>query len=129
MIIKAQIERCESLLMKDKADETKEVRLWQVTMSDKTLPANYRLKDSLVSYLSDEKKEALEKHLPGLIDERVTFLLTELEVGKGGVKTKGSILPGWLDEKQLAALAAPQTPPVTTEIIRPEAPASTKPKP
>jgi hypothetical protein len=128
MIIKAQIERCELLTITDKDDETKQSRLWQLTLSDKTIPASYRCKDTFTTYLSDDKKEALEKHIPGLIDERVTFLLTELEGGsRGNVKCRGTVIAGWLDEKQLAALAAPQSAPFTTEISRPEPKQAEKP--
>ncbi len=104
MVLHGQIEKAVRNELTDKTTG-KVGHLWQVVISDKTKPSAYRASTFFVTYLTDEKFNALFSTQDQAEDAQVTVLASDLAPANAMIKLKGQVLKGWLAADELARIA------------------------
>lgn len=105
MILYGQIEKVSRRELKDKV--TGQVgHLWQIVISDKTKPSDFRSSTFFLTYLSDEKFAAAFSSREDAEDAKVTLLASELAPANALIKCKGQLVKGHLTFEELAKIAA-----------------------
>lgn len=120
MVILAQIEKVVKSQIPAR-DGKPASEMFQLILSDKTKPAQFRASTFFTTYMSEEKFRGTFG--PGdPTDERVTVAVSELAPKDNFIKVRGQVLHGWQTTEQLQAWAdaaeadkagkpAPATPP------------------
>ncbi len=125
MVLHGQIEKAVRNEITDK-QTGKKGHLWQIVVSDKTKPSAYRAATFFVTYLGDEKKEAIFGNAD-ITDERVTLLASMLTPFNALIKVNGTVLKGWLTFEELAKFAdaanAPSDSSAPVVVEKPKRPA------
>lgn len=109
MVLLAQIEKADKRSMEDKKTGATSA-LYQLVLSDKTKPSQFRASTFFVTYLTEEKYRAMFGDSDP-VDERVTVAISEMAPMNAMIKVRGQVLKGWLSSDEIVRLQQVQEQP------------------